>query len=153
MNEQGGISMDIKKYTGYFHDGGFIGATRKKNNIELFLRSCEISLEEPIDRKILSKDNALKGKLYLNDVKSIKVDDKENKEIPWKEYDDGEILDLKIDSNKVFLLIEWTNFPPKTRVTDVGTVEIEAQKIYWENIPDLSDDYFKKRKKSPNTQP
>lgn len=136
--------MDIKKYTGYFHDGGFIGAIRKENNMELFLRSCEISSDEPIDRKILSEDNALKGKLYLNGVKWIKVDDKENKEIPWKEYDDGEILDLKIDNNKVFLLIEWTNFPPKTRVTDVGTIEIEAEKVYWENIPDLSDDHFKK---------
>jgi hypothetical protein len=135
--------MDIKEYTGYFHDGGFIGAKRKEKNIELFLRSCEISPDEPIDRKILSKDNALKGKLCLTGVKWVKVDDKENKEMPWKEYDDGEILDLKIDNNKVFLLIEWTNFPPKTRVTDVGTIEIEAEKIYWENIPDLSDDYFK----------
>ena len=131
--------MDIKKYTGYFHDGGLIGAKREKNNIELFLQSCEISLDEPIDKKILSEENTLKGKLCLIGVKCIKVDDQENKEIPWKEYDDGEILDLEIDNNKVFLLIEWTNFPPKTRVTDVGTIEIEAEKIYWENIPDLSD--------------
>ena len=135
--------MDIKKYTGYFHDGGFIDEKRKEKNMELFLRSCEISPDDPIDRKILSKDNALRGKLCLTGVKWIKVDDKENKKIPWKEYDDGEILDLKIDDNKVFLLIEWTNFPPKARVTDTGTIEIEAEKIYWENIPDLSDGYFK----------
>ncbi len=138
--------MNIEKYTGYFHDGGFIGAKRKENNIELFLRSCEIESDEPIDRKFLSKDNALKGKLCLIDVKWIKVDHKEGKEIPWKEYDDGEILDLEIDNNKVFLLLEWTNFPPKPRTDDVGTIEIEAEEIYWENIPDLSDDYFKKDK-------
>jgi len=135
--------LDIKKYTGYFHDGGFIGIKRKENNIELFLRSCEISSNEPIDREILSKDNALKGKLCLTGVQSVKVDKQENKEIPWKEYDDGEILDLSIDNNTVFLLIQWKNFPPKLRSEDVGTIEIEFEKAYWENIPDLSDDYFK----------
>jgi hypothetical protein len=133
--------MDIAKHTGYFHDGGFIGAKRKKNNMELFLRSCEISSDEPIDRKILSEKNALKGKLCLMGVKWIKVDGKEDKEIPWKEYDDGEILDLEIDNNKVFLLIEWTNFPPKSRINDIGKIEIEAEKIYWENIPNLPDNY------------
>lgn len=141
MTKQGGKSMDIKKYTGYFHDGGFIGAKRKGNNMELFLRSCEISSDEPVDRKILSEDNALKGKLYLIGIKWIKVDDKEDKEIPWKEYDDGEILDFEIDNNKVFLLIEWKNWPPKPRLrtNDVSEIEIEAEKIYWENIPDLPD--------------
>jgi hypothetical protein len=140
--------MNIEKYTGYFHDGGLIGVKRKENNIELFLRSCEISLDEPIDRKILSEDNALKGKLCLEGVKWIKVANNENAEIPWKDYDDGEILDLEIDGNKVFLLIEWKNWPPKpsVRTNDVSKIEIEAEKIYWENIPNLSDDYFKKNK-------
>jgi len=137
--------MNIEKYTGYFHDGGLIGIKRKKNNMELFLRSCEISSDEPIDRKILSEDNALKGKLCLEGVKWIKVAGKENAEIPWKDYDDGEILDLEIDNNKVFLLIEWKNWPPKPRLrtNDVSKIEIEAEKVYWENIPDLSDDCFK----------
>lgn len=143
--------MDIEKYTGYFHDGGLIGVKRKEKNMELFLRSCEISSEEPIHRKILSEDNALKGKLCLEGVKWIKVDDKKDKEIPRKDYDDGEILDLEIDDNKVFLLIEWKNWPPKLRqhTNDVSKIEIEAEKIRWENIPDLSDDYFKKSREIP----
>lgn len=74
--------MNIEKYTGYFHDGGLIGITRKENNMELFLRSCEISSDDPIDRKILSEDNALKGKLCLEGVKWMKVSGKENAEIP-----------------------------------------------------------------------
>ena len=82
MNKQEDKLMNIKKYTSYFHDGGFIGMKRKENNMELFLRSCEISLDEPVDRKILSEDNALKGKLHLIEIKWIKVDDKEDKEIP-----------------------------------------------------------------------
>lgn len=135
--------MDLRKYTGYFHDGGFIGAVRKENTLELFLRSCEISLGEPINRKFLSEDNALKGKLCLTRVKEVKVDDQVNKEIPWKSYDDGEILDLELGDNTVFLLIEWANFPPKPRLTEVSKIEVEADKITWKNIPDLSDDHFK----------
>lgn len=135
--------MNIEKYTGYFHDGTLIGIKKKENNIELFLESCGISSDDLIDKKLLSEANTLKGKLCLVGIKSIKVDDKEDKEIPWKEYDDGEILRLRIDNKKVFFLIEWKNFPPKLRTEDVGTIEIEAEKVYWENIPDLSDDYFK----------
>ena len=131
--------MDIRKYTGYFHDGGFIGMKTHEKNIELFLQSCEISSNKSIDKKILSKTNKIKGKLCLINVKWIKVDNKKGKKIPWKEYDDGEILDLEINNNTVFLLIEWANFPPKSRTNDIGKIEIEAEKIYWENIPDLPD--------------
>jgi hypothetical protein len=135
--------MDVKEYTGYFHDGTLIGIKQKVNSLEIFLESCEISSDEFVDKKILSGENTLKGKLCLTAIRWIKVDDKEDKKIPWKEYDDGEILRLRIDGNKVFLLIEWKNFPPKSRTTDIGTIEIEAEKIWWENIPDLSNDYFK----------
>ena len=58
-------------------------------------------------------------------------------------YDNGNILDLEIRDNKIFLLVEWKNFPPKARKNDVSKIEIEAEKIYWEKIPDLSDNYFK----------
>ena len=135
--------MNIQKYTGYFHDGTLIGIKKKENNIEFFLESFRISSDDLVDKKLLSEANTLKGKLCLIGVQSVKVDKQENKEIPWKEYDDGEILDLSIDNNTVFLLIQWKNFPPKLRSEDVGTIEIEFEKAYWENIPDLSDDYFK----------
>ena len=51
----------IQTYTGYFHDGGFIGMKRHENNMELFLQSCEIDLDELIDKKLLSQTSALKG--------------------------------------------------------------------------------------------
>ena len=131
--------MDIKKCTGYFHDGTLIGIYQKKNSLELFLESCQITSGEFVDEKILSKAGTLKGKLCLTGIKNIKVGDKEYTGILRKEYDDGEILHLEIGNNKVLLLVEWKNFPPKPRIRDVGKIEIEAEKIYWENIPDLSD--------------
>ena len=133
--------MDFKKYTGYFHDGTLIGVRKKENNMEIFLESCEISSDEFTDKKKLSKANTLKGKLCLIGIKWIKVDEKEGKEIPCDEYDDGEILRFRMNSGKVFFLIEWKNFPPKPCIEDIGTIEIEAKKIYWKNIPELPDNY------------
>jgi hypothetical protein len=131
--------MDIKKYIDYFHDGGFFGVKRKENNMELFLQSCGIESDEPVDRKLLSEEGFFRGKLSLTGIKRIKVDDEEDREIPWKKYDHGEILDLEIDNNKVFFLIEWKSYPPP-RTNDVSKIEIEAEEIDWENIPNLPDD-------------
>ncbi len=128
--------MDIKKYTGYFHDGTLIDVQPDGNQVTFFLESSQIEPDEIIDKELLSKDNTLKGKLHVENIKNIKVGNKEYKGILRKEYDDGEILHLKIHNNTMLLLLEWTNFPPKTRMTDVSKIEIEAEKIYWENIPD-----------------
>lgn len=75
--------------------------------------------------------NTLKGSLLLYNIKNIKVGNKEYKGTLKKQYDDGEILDLEVENNKVLLLIEWTNFPPKIRATDVSKIEIEAEKVQW----------------------
>jgi len=128
--------MDIKQYTGYFHDGTLIDIKQKINSVEIFLESCEITSDELINKVSLSKDGTLKGKLCLKGIKNIKVDDKIYNGILQKQYDDGEIFRLEIGNNKIFLLVEWNDFPPKLRVRDVGTIEIEAEHIYWENIPD-----------------
>ncbi len=128
--------MDIKKCAGYFHDGTLIGIKQKTKTLELFLESCQITSDEFMSEQFLSKDKTLKGKLCFIGVKNINVDDKEYKGILQMEYDDGEILHLEIDNNKVLLLIEWKNFPPKPRTRDVGKIEIEAEKIWLENMPD-----------------
>ncbi len=129
--------MDINKYTGYFHDGTLIGINHLGNNIEFLLESSQIGVDEFFDREVLSDSFTLKGKLHVTNIKDIKINNISTKNILRKEYDDGEILDLEIHNNKILLLIEWTDYPPKNRITDVSKIEIEADKIYWENIPTL----------------
>jgi len=131
--------MDINKYTGYFHDGTLININHERNQMEFLLESSQILPGKIDDKQLLSSDNTLRGKLHIKNVRKIKVGNKEYKGILRKEYDDGEILDLEINNNKMLLLVEWTNFPPKARVTDVTKIEIEAEKIQWENIPSLSE--------------
>jgi len=134
--------MDIAKYAGYFHDGYVNGISHIGNNISFSLESSVIEdLDEILDKNYLSDSNSFKGVLKINSIKYFKVGDEKYTGIFKMEYDDGDILDLEIKNNRVFLLIEWKNFPPKSSKTDVSKIEIEAEKIWWENIPDLESQY------------
>lgn len=131
--------MNIKKYVGYFHDGNLININHHGNIVELFIESSQIEENEIDNKETLSKTSTLKGILYLINVKNIKLEDKKYEGILTKIYDDGEILDLEIQGNKILLLVEWKNFPPKVRTSDVSKIEIEADEIYWKNIPTLNE--------------
>ncbi len=130
--------MDITKYTDYFHDGYLLDINTQGSNLYLFLESSQIDPNEIDNKEILSNSNTIMGKLCLTNVKNIKINDEPYKDVLRKSYDDGEILDLEIHPKKVSLLIEWVNFPPNPRTTDVSQIEVEAEEIYWENIPTLS---------------
>ena len=61
-----------------------------------------------------------------------------------KPHDEGDIFEFDIHENKVIFTICWKDHPPKTSPgIDVwSTYEIEAEKIYWENIPNLYNPYW-----------
>ena len=129
--------LDITKYTGFFHDGSVLDIDNKNGDVFFLLESSQIDPEMINNRVILSETNTLRGKLCLKNVKTIKVGHKPFEGVLHKIYDDGEILDLEISPGKVFLLVEWVNFPPKSRLTSVDQIEIEAEDVYWENLPAL----------------
>ena len=124
--------MDIAKYAGYFHDGYVNDISHVGNNISFSLESSVIeNLDEIVDKHLLSDSNSLKGILIVHNIKNFQVGNKKYTGIFQMEYDDGDILDLEINDTKIFLLIEWKNFPPKSSKTDVSKIEIEAEKIEW----------------------
>ena len=53
------------------------------------------------------------------------------------QFDKGRIFDFEIKGKIIELDIEWVNYPPRLNVTDFSTIKIKAEKIWWENIPDL----------------
>ena len=127
--------MDISKYADYFHDGYVNNVSHVGNNIAFSLESSVIEDSNEIaDKGLLSESNTLKGVLNVFNIKSFKLGNEKYDDVFKMEYDDGDILDLEIKDNKVFLLVEWKNFPPKNRNTDVSRIEIEAEKIQW--VPD-----------------
>ncbi len=128
--------MNISKYTDYFHDGYVNNIQHIKNNLLISLESSVIGdISQIRDKEYISDSHTFKGILNLYNVEKIVLDGKRYESVLRMEYDDGDILDFEIKRHIVFLLIEWRNFPPKNRKTDVSKIEIEAEKIEW--IPDF----------------
>jgi len=133
--------MNIADYDDFFHDGSIINIQQTNNKIELSMESAEISEEDLKDKVVLSEHNTLKGKLHLEGVKKILNKDQPFFGVLSMLYDSAEILHLNIINNRVTLSLEWENFPPHPKVIAYSFLEIEADKIWWENIPDLYDPF------------
>ena len=101
------------------------------------MESSEMDEEDIKNDIILAKDDRLRGKLHIEEIKSIQINDKPYLEIVKKMYDEGGIVNFEIAKNSIMLSIDWVNFPPKPEVNDFSIIKIEAEKIWWENIPDL----------------
>lgn len=137
--------VNIKKYDSLFHDGSIEKITHEKtNSIELWMESAEVRPEWNEDNILLSKRCTITGKLHLEEVGNIQ----EDKNIQLKifeirdSYESARIYDFEIKKNTVALVIYWIKYLPEYEESKDFQYEIEAGKIYWENIPTLFDDYW-----------
>lgn len=127
----------MRKYVDFFHDGTISSIEQKNDSLSFTLESGFIDSSEVSDTSILSIENTLRGKLTLKNIKSISVDNKAHQNPLYMDYDEGEILDLDIYSNKVEFLVDWINYPPKKRTRKTSKIIVQTNQVYWENIPDL----------------
>ena len=134
--------MNIANYESYFHDGSIINIKHANNKIEISMDSAEISEEDLKEKIILSDHNTLKGKLHLEGVKNIIDSDQPFLGVLKMLYDSAGILHLEVTKHQILLSLEWMNFPPHPKVTAYSFLKIEAEKIWWENIPDLYDPFW-----------
>ena len=130
-------NMDISNYTAFFHDGSLSKIIHQKNELILSMQSAEIALEELPGNIALSSDDRIKGKLHIVDVENIEINEKSSSNKWEMQFDKGRIFDFEIKGKIIELDIEWVNYPPRLNVTDFSTIKIKAEKIWWENIPDL----------------
>lgn len=127
--------MKIEDYAPYFHDGELVAIYHSKNEIELTLESFTLDFE--LDNDVMpSERRTLRGKLHLNGIQSVIRENVIVKNLKFN-WDSCEILDLIINNNKVKLLVSWSNYPPKKRDICTEQIEIIAEQVYWENIPNL----------------
>lgn len=129
--------MDISKYSGLFHDGSIIKITHESNELIFFIESAQV-YQENVDIP-LSEDHRIKGNLHVKRIKSILIDEQPFIGTFKQTYDYGGIFDLVIEKNFVEISIKWEDFPPKPRKEDFSVIQIQAEDIYWENIPNLPD--------------
>lgn len=134
--------MNLAKYQSYFHDGTLIDIIHIKNTIEISISSCEIELND-LERKIpLAHDGTIRGKIIVK--KNIKIFiDKKN--ISLNElrmfYDRAEILNLNISQNEIIIFLLWKTLRPVVKDEKYSELKIEAEEIYFENIPILLDPF------------
>ncbi|CDR33193.1 hypothetical protein [Criblamydia sequanensis] len=134
--------MNLAKYQSYFHDGTLIDIIHIKNTVEISISSCEIDLND-LERKIpLAHDGTIRGKIIVK--KNIKVlIDKKN--IPLNElrmfYDRAEILNLNVSKNEIKIFLLWKTLRPVVKDEKYSELKIEAEEIYFENIPTLLDPF------------
>ncbi len=133
--------MDISKYTSYFHDGSIIDIQHEGDNIMLSMASAEVDPEELQENIMLSKNDTISGRLHINEVVSVKI----NKDYFFcllkKLHRSAEIFSFEVTDNFVEFQIIWDDFPPILKAADFSVIKIEAKNIYWENIPDLIDQF------------
>lgn len=133
--------MNIAKYGAYFHDASLIDVHHAGTHIIFSMWSAEMDPEDMEDDIPLS-DLRIKGRLHVEGVKEIRIDEKQFSGILKMFYDSGEIFHLEIEKNKMEIQIIWQQWLPKP-INEVGfsTIQIEAEKIYWEPVPDLVDPF------------
>lgn len=128
--------MNISKYE--FHDGYIMHISHKAREIKISMESAEISDEEIKEKNFitLSKHRTIKGILHIKKVKNIEINGMmySGKLNQTEIYESGDISSFEIKGHTVLLKVVWVK--PYER-TDLDIIKIEAEEIYWENIPDL----------------
>lgn len=131
--------VDISKYAAFFHDGSLMDIQHIGNNIVFSMGSAEMDEEDLKDDILLSKDDRIAGKLHVERVKSIIIDENPFLGILKKRCDNGNIFHFEIIKNNLEMMIIWENFWPNPKVDEFVVIKIEAEKIWWENIPNLEE--------------
>lgn len=133
--------MDISKYAPFFHDGGIMDIRHEGGTIEFSMSSAEMDEEDLHDDIPLSKYDDIQGKLHVEGVKSITINRSPFFGILKKTHDYVGIFHFEIKNKTIGLDLDWENYRPKPEMRDFTSIKIEAEKIWWETIPDLEDLY------------
>jgi hypothetical protein len=129
--------IDISKYAAYFHDGNLFNISKLKNEITFQMTSAEVDFTEIEKGLTLSKDHRIRGILHLYNIQSIKLTCEYKLENLFDVFNLGTVLDFEIINKTIELGILWENYPPKVHTNEFTTIVIQADRIWWENIPDL----------------
>ncbi len=87
------------------------------------------------ERLPLSKNNSLEGKLYLNNVSKVIQNEKEFRGKLSIQYDVGDIMNLEIGQNSVYIVFFEMEFGRYTEETlPLISWRIYADSIVWESI-------------------
>lgn len=134
-----GLLTAFNKYTAYFHDGEIIDIYQTHSEIIFWMESAQIPPKDMVDDFSLTNSSTLRGRLHLEGVKCIYENDVIISEIQ-KQYDVGDVYHFEITDNVVLIDITWQTLRLKpSKDTDMIDYKIEANEIYWENLPKIKN--------------
>jgi hypothetical protein len=133
--------MDISKYTSFFHDGAIMDIRHVDDSIDLAMYSAEMDEDDLQDDIVLSKDNSIQGWLHIEGIKNITINENPFSGVLKKTHDHVGIFHFELTNVFVEFDLIWENYRPKSEMYDFSSIKIEAEKIWWETIPDLEDLY------------
>ncbi len=130
------MNLDIRKFTSDFHDGSIFKIQCREDRLVIWMESSELFVNKEI---ILSPYHTLKGKLHIEGIKKIKENGKKSSDLNKLYITNAEIMHFDLSSTKTLLeiLLQDLNFV----VIGYSTIEIDAEKIWWENIPDMKEPF------------
>lgn len=126
----------IDNYLPLFHDGAVFDIEHINFNITIFMHSSQVHRENLKHKIELSKYDRIKGKLHLEKVRMIWINGIPFSGILKMAGDKGGIFNFLLTKNIIELQIDWVNYPPNSCINKFSTIKIEAEKVWWENIPD-----------------
>ena len=126
--------MAIWDYADYFHDGRVFEINHNGKNVVIFMESAELDTEDLMGDVKLTKDDCLKGKLHIEGVRSIKINDADFFDQIKKIPESNDLLHFGIKEGKVLLEVGWLEINPTCY--NLSAFEIQAEKIWWENLPE-----------------
>ncbi|MCH9611841.1 MAG: hypothetical protein S4CHLAM102_03150 [Chlamydiia bacterium] len=130
-----GINMDFSYYDSFFHDGNIFDISQVRDTIVISMCSAQISAKENRDNLRLDPESIIRGKLHIEGITDVLVDEQKFAGALKKEYDSGNIIRLDISDNCIELVVSWHNFPPKPTNRDCNSYRITGMAIGWENTP------------------
>jgi hypothetical protein len=134
--------IDISKYTSHFHDGDLLNIVKLENEVALRMSSAEVDCSEVEKGLTLSENHRIRGILHLCNIQSIHLTGEYELENLFDVFNFGTILDFEMTEKTVELGVLWENRPPKPHTNEFTTITIQADYIWWENIPDLYDPFW-----------
>ncbi len=129
--------MNIQDHCSLFHDGTILDIRHVNDEIIVTMESSEASEEDLISDEELSLDYRIKGRLHIDGVKQFIENEKVSTTPFQMKYEDAEIYRFRMTLDSVKFNIAWNTMPPTSPIKDFSVIEIQAEKIWWENIPTL----------------
>lgn len=140
-DEDESIEPEKSKYKSFFHDGEILAVNSENQDLIFSIVSPEVLEEDIVEEDLhLLSNQRFQGKLHIKNVKSLAIDGILQEKTLHISADMVDIFHCDISHKMVTFHLLLSDIPLTGPISEI-TLEINGAKIWWENIPNLEDQY------------